>query len=1623
MRFFPLIASLALWSVGLSTANGQASGAPVIVSTAGNQTVTEGTNVSLAVSVNGTTPFSYQWRKEGAAIFGATGNPYSLVPARLADAGTYSVVITNALGSVTSGPIVLAVTAATAPRLNSSPSSTSVYVGSTLSISSSFSSSTAVSYEWRRNGVVISGATQSGYAKANVQSGDAGSYTVTATNFAGSTTSNAVTVTIVPLAAPVITSQPQDQIVNSASSWGISVSVNSGGSQESYQWSKDGVAIFGATGSSYSRADARAADTGAYTVTVTNALGAAVSTAAQVTVRPPIGPSISFSSAAQVVSAGGNFSFNVGLSGTPPISLQWYKDGALLAGETNSSLQRTTVSSAQAGVYLVVATNAQGTSSSSPARVSVLSPRAPEIFSHPVSTDVDQGDSVGLSINVSGTAPLSYQWSKDGAIIAGATSSAYSVTNRAASSDSGAFTITVTNPYGTVISESAMVSVRNAALPIITVPLSDRTVVEGTSFNLGVTVTSTTNQTTYEWKKGGVLFSTSPQVSRNGVVADAGDYTVTVTNPAGSVTSAAKVTVIPALLPEFTSHPASGSVLPGESFTGLNVALRSDTGSYALQWYRNDLPIVSATSTNYFLSSSNGQWAGTYKVVATSTAGSVTSREAVVTLDPSSSRPVIVYTSGSQSVVGGTARILQIVIVGSASVQWQRNGVNVPNATNPNFNIPSMSLADAGIYTAVATSSTAGSSTSLPIVITLADAGVAPQITTALVPQSRAVGGSVSWAVVATGERPLSYQWLKDGVPIPGVTGDAYSLSPVVATHAGKYSVSVTNRNGTVVSGEVALTTLPEALPVIRNHPVSQNVALSSSVNLSVALVSSTNVAYQWFKDGVAVTGATNSSLGVTGSPAAVGRYAVSVTNGAGSIRSREAGVTLAKRAATPPVASVSSVPAQSVFSGSTVTLSAGLTGVTTYQWRKNGVDLDSATSANLVLLNVQAADSGTYVAFGFNEDGVAPSAPAQLTVQAPLIGLPRIGTQPVGFTVLPGNNGALLAGVGANPAATYHWRRNGVVVPGATNTVLSLTNVQAAQAGSYTFVATNSFGSVTSSEAVVTLGTPITFLNPLTNQSVPAGVTFYLSAVIQSPGAVSYQWKKNGVALPGATSSTLAFSPIVLTDAGSYAVVVTNPEGSVESNTATLAITSSPFAGTYAGSFGSGDSFALAVSPEGTGAMVGVISSAGEAIIGRGFPIGPDGSFSFGGEAARPYGSYRVSGDRITGKITGNTLNGLVTGRNVAFSGGKLSAGATATLAGYYQAVPVAGVIGEVHAIAGPDGSIQLLGIDPTGNWLARGQLAAGGVFSSTLPPFTYIGTLTGSGAITGRYQMPNAALVSFSKAAAPGGMERLANVSARGLAGTGGRTLIAGFVVSGLAPKDVLVRAVGPALAAFGVPGSLANPRLRLFRDGVALFENDDWGLGGFAPQIAATAARVGGFPFATGSLDAALVARLEPGGYSAQVSGATDAVGVALVEVYDASEGTNASRLVNLSTRGEIGTGGDLLIVGVVVTGNAPKKILIRGIGPGLAAFGVPGTLLDPQLKLYLGGQLLRENDNWSSGLDATLIADAAKSVAAFTLSNGSKDAALLLYLAPGTYSAQLSGVNNTTGVGLVEAYEVP
>jgi hypothetical protein len=200
-----------------------------------------------------------------------------------------------------------------------------------------------------------------------------------------------------------------------------------------------------------------------------------------------------------------------------------------------------------------------------------------------------------------------------------------------------------------------------------------------------------------------------------------------------------------------------------------------------------------------------------------------------------------------------------------------------------------------------------------------------------------------------------------------------------------------------------------------------------------------------------------------------------------------------------------------------------------------------------------------------------------------------------------------------------------------------------------------------------------------------------------------------------------------------------------------------------------------------------------------------------------------------------------------------------------------------------------------------------------------------------------------------------------------------------------------------------------------------NNDWSSDAAADQFATMATSVGAFPLPRPSRDAVLLRSLAPGSYTTQLSAASGPRGVALVEVY---AGTVAGvRLANLSARARAGTGTGTLIAGFVVDAPAmgtTRTLLIRAIGPGLSAFGVPGVLADPRLTVYRGDVRVGGNDDWNRDSGAT--AGAFTQFGAFALPHGSKDSALLVNLPPGAYSVHVGSGDGSSGVALVEIYEV-
>ena len=253
--------------------------------------------------------------------------------------------------------------------------------------------------------------------------------------------------------------------------------------------------------------------------------------------------------------------------------------------------------------------------------------------------------------------------------------------------------------------------------------------------------------------------------------------------------------------------------------------------------------------------------------------------------------------------------------------------------------------------------------------------------------------------------------------------------------------------------------------------------------------------------------------------------------------------------------------------------------------------------------------------------------------------------------------------------------------------------------------------------------------------------------------------------------------------------------------------------------------------------------------------------------------------------------------------------------------------------------------------------------------------------------------------------------NISTRLNVLAGDNVAIAGFIVTGTSPKKVLVRGIGPSLASADVVGFLTDPTLELHAGSTIIFSNDDWRSVQEA-EIQATTIPP------SDDLESAIVATLDPGAYTAILAGRTGGTGVGLVEIYDLDQQAQ-SKLANISTRGLVNSGDNVMIGGFIIGGisGGSSKMVVRAIGPSLTALGVAGALQDPSLEIHdSDGAVIASNDNWQD-------VQASEIEAASLAPTDDRESAIVIVLPSGGYTTIASGVNNTVGVGLVEAYNVP
>ncbi len=589
--------------------------APSITTQPTNQTVKQGSNAVFSVTAAGTAPLSYRWHFNGTnTLAGFTNASITITNVQSTNTGNYSVVVTNAVGSVTSSNAVLALL--TAPAITAQPTNQTVLQGSNAVFSVTATGTAPLNYQWRLNTTnLLIGATNSSLIVTNVQSANAGNYSVVVTNVVGSVTSSNAVLTV--NAPPTITTQPTNQTVKQGSNAVFSVTA-AGTAPLSYRWHFNGTnTLAGFTNASITITNVQSTNTGNYSVVVTNAVGSVTSSNAVLALLTA--PAITAQPTNQTVLQGSNAVFSVTATGTAPLNYQWRLNTTnLLIGATNSSLIVTNVQSANAGNYSVVVTNVVGSVTSSNAVLTVNAP--PTITTQPTNQTVKQGSNAVFSVTAAGTAPLSYRWHFNGTnTLAGFTNASITITN-VQSTNTGNYSVVVTNAVGSVTSSNAVLALLTA--PAITAQPTNQTVLQGSNAVFSVTATGTA-PLNYQWRLNTTNLligaTNSSLIVTNVQSANAGNYSVVVTNVVGSVTSSNAVLAMKAPPVISITNPVNNAIFS----LGANIVLiatASDTGGIVtqVQFFQatNSLGIV--TNSPYTLVWTNPP-AGTYSLTAVAT--------------------------------------------------------------------------------------------------------------------------------------------------------------------------------------------------------------------------------------------------------------------------------------------------------------------------------------------------------------------------------------------------------------------------------------------------------------------------------------------------------------------------------------------------------------------------------------------------------------------------------------------------------------------------------------------------------------------------------------------------------------------------------------------------------------------------------------------------------------------------------------------------------------------------------------------------------------------------------------------------------------------------------------------
>ena len=1653
---------------------------PYVLNSSPNRSVGIGGRQTFFVAADGSGTLAYQWRKDGAAIGGANTATYEIDPVAVSHAGSYDVVVSHSVSAATAASPVAELTALP---------NASVYIGtSTLAASSEVTAFLAIEGSAAKKVILAAYGPAMGDAAAvadpRIVVESATGVQVASNDDWGAISDGTFAATYARLGLRPLAANSKDAVVYTnlpAGSYRIRISGVGGAT------GKVGLAIADAdlnpaTRISYLGIRGPVSPalpfTGGFTM---------VNSAGKKLLFRAVGPGLGSSGLADPVlrlyDSNGTtvVAQNDDWAGDATLSAAFTQARAFAlanAGKDSAVLGELRIGT---GSYTAQVTSAAGSGDVLFELYDLAGVQpfagAPLVIVPPASQTVAGGNVTLAATAIGGSGALVYQWRKGGANLAGASGPGLTL-NSVTPADSGTYDVVVTRTggSGSAISGAAVLHVvsafssatgptagryRAGDVLAFTLGYNGPVVVTG-SPRLALTLGTAAAAAAFDAAAStatALVFKYTVQPGDNDadgiavaatVDANGGTLADTQGNPVapGFTAPALASVLVDTTAPTLTATAiASGNAAAGRAKAGDTVTV-TFTASEAIASPAANIAGRSATVTAL----AGNTYAATLVLAAGDAEGNVPFSISFADLAGNAGVPVTATTNASAVAYDRTVPTLAAVSIGSsnAAAGWAKAGdvVTVTFTASEAIAAPAATIAGrtaavtavtGNTYTAalalaagdpegavafsVAFSDLAGNSGAAVSATTDTSAvtfdRTPPAITGALA--ANATYKSAFSYTITAGGAPVSYS--ATGLPA-GLTLTAATISGAPAA-SGSFTVTLAATDAAGNTGTAALALAVAKVNLTVAGVVAENRVFDGN---ATAVLSFAGAALVGVAGGDTVTLVTSSAGGVfpDASAGAGKTVAISGLTLAGANASH---YTLTQPTATASITQAAVTLAISnlnqTYDGRPKTVSVAVspavaTTVVYGNLRNGGVPLAAGSypvSVNVVDPNYSGSATATLVVAKAPQT-ISLAAPATATLTAPVaVGATASSGLPVALSV---SGPAVLAGGQLTFSA-----------PGTAT-------LTATQAGDENVAAATATATVTCTGK---LAQTIVFA-PLPDRLSNSG-SFTLQALASSGLPVSFAVVSGPALLSGARLDLAGTAGRVLIRASqagnaSYAAA---PDVTADF-TVTAAATNVYFGALTGpgGAPGSGD-IAAAIPPNAKQVSMLVVAPVFGLSSAFEFPLNADGSFLFTTPAAplesgTAPGTNRVPGTAaapalltLRGSLLDGVLQGVIEPLGLAFRAAVLPvAGASANAAGFYRSSNLATAPGTTYSVVGTDNRVLVLASTPG---LTAGGLAAldsDRNFNLQAPtpggPATIRGGVNeATTTVSGSISVPGRAVTNFSGVAVTTARtDRLINLSSR-VRIAAGRPLITGFVVGGAAPKRVLLRAVGPALAGFGVAGVLPNPRLQLFdAAGGVVAENDDWS----GDDAAAAMAGVGAFGLAGGARDAALVITLAPGAYTMQVTDASG-TGVALAEIYDASGNPNADyqRLVNISTRGEAGTGENVLIGGFIISGNSPKKVLVRGIGPGLAAFGLAGAMADPRLRVFRGGELIGENDNWAADpAQAAAALEAARETGAFALATGSKDAAVILTLTPGAYTGQVDSADGAgSGTALVEIYELP